>query len=235
MTNLRSSVSEVKSLRPSESFRNLHLLRELVRRDFTMRFTGSAFGLTWAVLQPLTLVCLYWFVFTVMMPRSRAAGTDGYVNFLICGLLPWLGFQEGLMRGTTSIVENAAMVRRLTLKSELLVVVPNLSAILFELIGMALFLVFLVWDGTSIAGLWILPFALIMQLLLQIGLAWIAAVLFVFFSRCRPDPRLSPVSDFLSESDPLQRCGQVRKLLRLESDDPPSRFVPERDAGGGVT
>ncbi|HEU5161736.1 MAG TPA: hypothetical protein VFV54_01200, partial [Thermoanaerobaculia bacterium] len=122
-------------------FRNLHLLVELVKRDFTMRFTGSALGVAWAVLQPLSLVALYWFVFTFMIPGGRAGGLGGeYIYFLISGLIPWLGFNEGLIRSTTSIVENGTIVRRVPLRSELLVVVPNISAMIFQCIGLAIFL-----------------------------------------------------------------------------------------------
>lgn len=172
-------------------FQNLHLLGELVKRDFSMRFTGSALGVAWAVLQPLSLVILYWFVFTVIFPASASAprvsgrdlagGTGPYVLFLISGLLPWIGFNEGIIRGTTSIVDNAALVRKLTFRSELLVAVPSLSAVIFELIGLGLFLIWIGLQGGSLWNLWLLPFALALQLTLQIGIAWLLAVLFVFF------------------------------------------------------
>ena len=84
--------------------KNLHLLRELVKRDFHARFTGSALGILWAVLQPLSLVILYWFVFTYMFSRGPAADNKNYIDFLIAGLLPWLGLNEGIIRSTTSIV-----------------------------------------------------------------------------------------------------------------------------------
>src|SRR5262249_28393612 len=86
------------------TYRNAHLLRELVKRDFAARFTGSALGLFWAVLQPLSLVVVYWFVFTYMFTRGPASSGDNYILFLISGLLPWLGINEGVVRSTTSIV-----------------------------------------------------------------------------------------------------------------------------------
>lgn len=161
--------------------KNLHLLIELIKRDFALRFTGSALGFAWAILQPLSLVVLYWFVFTVMIPRGPGAEQDDYIFFLISGLLPWIGFNEGIVRSTTSIVENGPMVRRLTFRSEILIVVPNISAVLFQLIGIALFVGFLLMRGRSLAGLWILPVAVVLQLLVQIGIGWLLATVFVFF------------------------------------------------------
>jgi len=81
-----------------KTYKNVHLLRELVKRDFHARFTGSALGIFWAVLQPLSLVILYWFVFTYMFSRGPAADNKNYIDFLIAGLLPWLGLNEGIIR-----------------------------------------------------------------------------------------------------------------------------------------
>jgi lipopolysaccharide transport system permease protein len=158
---------------------NLYLLRELVRRDFTARFSGSALGIFWAVLQPLTLVALYWFVFTHVFIQRAVTTDDRYVSFLVTGLLPWLALNEGIVRSTTSIVENAQLVRRLTFRSELLVVVPNISAIIFEAIGLTLFLAFWVARGGSVRLLWLLPIALALQFILQLGIGWFVAPTYV--------------------------------------------------------
>jgi lipopolysaccharide transport system permease protein len=173
--------SEVKLFRLAHISKDLHLLFQLVKRDFSVRFTGSALGFSWAILQPLSLVLLYWFVFTIMIPRAPMAGTDGYMQFLVSGLLPWLAINEGVLRSTTSIVENAPMVRRLAMKSEVLVIVPNLTAAIFELIGLALFIIFLVARGSDLGALWVLPFALVLQLMFQVGLGFFLAPFYVFF------------------------------------------------------
>jgi ABC-type polysaccharide/polyol phosphate export permease len=165
---------------PATTYSNLYLLGELIKRDFRARFTGSALGLAWAVLQPLSLVALYWFVFSFMIPRVTAPG-DRYIDFLIAGLLPWLGLSEGVMRSTTSIVENAPVVRKLPLRSELLVLVPNVTSVIFQAIGMAIFLVsILVRDGIP-ERLWLLPLAIALQLALQVGVGLLLAAIYVFF------------------------------------------------------
>jgi lipopolysaccharide transport system permease protein len=164
------------------TYATLHLLRELIKRDLTARFTGSALGLAWAVLQPLSLVVLYWFVFTFMIPGGRAGGSgDHYIYFLIAGLLPWLGVSEGLMRSTTAIVENSAIVRKLPLRSELLVIVPNATAMIFECVALAIFTAALMLKGMPLHHLWILPAALVLQFLLQLGVGFFLATTYVFF------------------------------------------------------
>lgn len=182
MTNLRTSPADVKAHQQGEGFRTFYLLIELIKRDFRLRFTGSALGIAWAVLQPLSLVVLYWFVFTLMIPpRSPNVQGGSYVLFLIAGLLPWIGLSEGITRGTTSIVENGPLVRRLAFRSEILVIVPNASAMIFESIAISLFILFLAFRGEAFFSLWILPFALVIQVVLQTGVAYFLATVFVFF------------------------------------------------------
>lgn len=157
------------------------LLWQLVQRDLKSRFTGSILGVSWAIFQPLSLVLCYWFVFTKMIPRSTQAATEGYVLFLISGLVPWLGFADAVSRATPSLVENSPMVRKLTFQSEILVVTPCVTALLFELVGLVLFIIYVLVIEGSLWGLWILPFALAIQLALQVGISWILSVLHVLF------------------------------------------------------
>ncbi len=173
--------ARLSSPEDQKTFKNAHLLRELVKRDFHARFSGSVLGILWAVLQPLSLVVLYWFVFTYMFSRGPAAENRHYIEFLIAGLLPWLGLNEGIVRSTTSIVDNAPMVRRLAFRSELLILVPHTTALIFESIGLGLFGGFLLIRGVTLRFVWLLPFALLLQFALQVGLGWFLAASFVFF------------------------------------------------------
>ena len=85
------------------------------------------------------------------------------------------------MRSTTSIVENASIVRRMAFQSELLVVVPNASAMIFELIALGLFFLYLVARGLASPMLWILPFVVALQFAIQVGAGWFLAAVYVFF------------------------------------------------------
>jgi len=116
-----------------------------------------------------------------MFAPRVGTGSDHYIYFLIAGLIPWLAINEGIVHSTTSIVENAPMVRRLAFRSELLVVVPHASAIIFEAIGFGLFIIFLFFRGEIPRLIWLLPFALALQFALQVGIGWFLATIYVFF------------------------------------------------------
>jgi ABC-type polysaccharide/polyol phosphate export permease len=158
------------------------LAYQLIKRDLSVRFTGSALGFAWAVLQPLGLIILYWFIFGIMLPGGKLGqGGGDYVYFLISGLLPWLGFSEALIRGTTSVVENAQIVKRLPFRSELLVLVPSATAVLFEIVALVLFFALLLFTGRFHGALWIIPIAIALQFALQFGLSLVLAVAYVIF------------------------------------------------------
>jgi ABC-type polysaccharide/polyol phosphate export permease len=122
------------------------------------------------------------------MLQSGRLGQGGgdYVYFLISGLLPWLGFNEGVVRGTTSVVENAQIVKRLPFRSELLVLVPSATAIVFEVVAILLFLALLAATGRLRGAIWILPVVLLLQLALQFGISLFLAVAYVVFRDVLP-------------------------------------------------
>ena len=159
----------------------LYLLRELVKRDLAARFAGSTLGRAWAIAQPLGLILVFWFVFSTLVPRAFGTGQESYIHFLVAGLIPWLAIAEGVNRSAVSIVENGSMVKRMAFRTELLVVVPNASAVLLELIALALAFAFAIFDRGAAGRIWILPFAILLQFGLQLGIGWMVAVMQVFF------------------------------------------------------
>src|SRR5947209_8887599 len=109
------------------------------------------------------------------MLRRPPGQNDRYIDFLIAGLLPWLAINEGLMRSATSIVDNAAMVRRLAFRSELLIIVPNASAMIFESIALILFGGFLLLRGIPLRLVWLLQFVRVVVCAVEGGDGWILA------------------------------------------------------------
>lgn len=139
-------------------------------------------GAAWAVIQPLILIALYSFIFSFFIqPRGMAPEGVTYVQFLVAALLPWLALNEGITRSATAVVDNSAIVRRLPLQSELLVVVPNASAVILEVIALLLAYAFLFAPRGVSPHLWALPVGLVAQFALQLGIGWLVAAAYVMF------------------------------------------------------
>src|SRR5436305_9892808 len=121
--------------------RHLFLLKQLVKRDFQGRYAGSLLGFVWSFVQPLWMLLLFTFVFsTVMQVRLVGAKTQHFSVFLFSGLLPWLAVQEGVLRSSTAITDNASLVKKLRFPAEILILAVVLAALLHEGIAALIFL-----------------------------------------------------------------------------------------------
>jgi homopolymeric O-antigen transport system permease protein len=162
---------------------HLFLLRELVKRDFQGRYAGSLLGLVWSFVQPLWMLLLFTFVFSTVMRIPLAGSRAGsFPIFLFCGLLPWAAIQEGVLRASTAITDNASLVKKLRFPAEILVLAVVLAALLHEAIAAALFLgVLAVRGDLTWSGLPLLLLAVPLQIALTLGLGLLLGALHVFF------------------------------------------------------
>ena len=162
--------------------RRLFLLSELVRRDLSVRYAGSFGGAAWALLNPLILCGLYTLVFAVIVriaPPPDFRGT--YAEFLLAGLLPWLGFQDGLVRGASSVVDQAHIVKKMSFPVALLVAASLASALLLQTAGLVVFAGLSGGFGAGHVRLLPIVVGFVLELLVLIGPALALAAVSVLF------------------------------------------------------
>lgn len=149
-------------------------------RELRNRFSGSFSGGLWALFQPLLQLGVYAFVF-VHIFKSRVPGVD-YVPYLAVALWPWTAFAEAILRSTTVIQDNAALIGKVALPRITLVVANTLASFAIHLTGFAAILVVLRLTGSQIHFSGLLPAVLLYLPLyaLALGLALICASLQVF-------------------------------------------------------
>lgn len=165
--------------------RNLALRRHLIwnfaARDLKGRYVGSLIGFFWAVVHPLVLLISYTFVFAVVFRvKVPEPAPDNFPLYLFCGILPWLYFQDTLVRSATSVVDNANLIRKTVFPSEILPVTLVLSNLATHLVGFAILLVCLLYLGLLSWTVLLTPVYLFLLALLSLGLGWLAAALQVF-------------------------------------------------------
>ena len=68
------------------------LIQSLVARELKARYRGSVLGFFWSFINPLLLLLVYSFVFTVVMPSAHDEKIEPYALFMFCGILPWTWF-----------------------------------------------------------------------------------------------------------------------------------------------
>jgi len=157
------------------------MIAGLVRRDLRSRYAGSTLGMAWTILQPLLLFLVYLFVFSAILQVkfTAADGRDGvFAFYLLAGLLPWLGFQEGVMKAATAIVDNAGLVKAVHFPIAVLVVSSVIASLVAFLLSLSLLLLALLVTGQlTWATLPLLPLLVCLQGALALGLGLIAASL----------------------------------------------------------
>ena len=96
------------------------LLRLLVRTGVTTRYRNSVLGWTWSYVRPAAQFLIFWLVMGVFLQLER--GIPNYAVYLFSGIIGINLFNEAFKNSTTSIVGNAALVRKVYLPRQLFAV-----------------------------------------------------------------------------------------------------------------
>ena len=109
-------------------FRNLSqlpryrgLIQSLVARELKARYRGSILGFFWSFINPLTLLLIYTFVFTYVMPAAN--GIEHYPLFMFCGLLPWTWFASSLTESSGVLISGGNLIKKVLFPAEILPIV----------------------------------------------------------------------------------------------------------------
>ena len=153
------------------------------RRELKNRFAGSFTGGLWALFQPLIQLAVYTFVFVhVLKARIPGADAPGYVPFLVTALWPWIAFSEAIVRSATVVQDNAALIGKVALPREVLVLASVCTSFAVHIAGfVAILLVLRIGTGDiAIRGL---PVALLLYVplfVLALGISLACAAVQVF-------------------------------------------------------
>ena len=159
------------------------LVAQLVQRDFKQRYVGSAAGWLWGVIHPIVLLASWIFIFQICLKTKLPEGsiTQNYPLFLFCGILPWLLFQETVLRSAPSMVENANLITRTVFPAEVVPVSIFLSSLIHHLIAVGLFVVAsAIWLKSVSPMILLLPVYMVFVGLLGVGVGWFVASLQVY-------------------------------------------------------
>ena len=152
-------------------FKNLYNYRELlktnVKKDIRGKYKGSFLGVLWSFLNPLLMVVVYAIVFPYIMKVK----TDNYLQYLICGVIPWNFFTTVMGLGMGSIKNNAGIVNKVYFPREILPISAALSGLVNFFISCIIVILFCLFGGLGISWHIILvPIIAIMQFLITAGL-----------------------------------------------------------------
>jgi ABC-2 type transport system permease protein len=149
-----------------------YLLRLLVKREVTARYTGSFLGLVWSYITPLTQFLMYLFVFTLLMNRGK--NIENFAVHVFAALMVVVLFTETVQAGTRSIVRNSSLLQKSAMPREMFPVASLLVSLYhlwpqFVILAVALFVVGWSPDLTALAA-GLLGYSVIIIFALALGL-----------------------------------------------------------------
>ena len=165
------------------------LIKHMVLREVASRYKGSLLGLMWAVINPILMLAVYTFFFSVVFQSrwsgSGHVGSDSKFEFAIvlyAGLLVFNLFSECISRAPSLILSNANYVKKVVFPLEVLPWVALGSALFHVLIGFGVILVFIVLAGMPLhASAVLFPLVLLPLVPMIMGLCWLLSSVGVFF------------------------------------------------------
>lgn len=164
----------------------LSLLKILVQRDLEARYKGSVVGNLWPLLNQLTQLLVYTYVFSIVLKvklslKGLPVNDVTFGLWLFAGLIPWIAFSSGLAQSAGAVISQPNLVKKVVFPLVLLPLVPICSAFVESSFGLIALVVMIVLVTQTIhATLWLLPLIWIPQLLLTAGLGYLVAGFTVF-------------------------------------------------------
>ena len=157
-----------------------HSLWLLTRRDLRVRYSTSALGYFWSILDPLVMAGIYWFVFTQVF--GRTVGEPPYIVFLLSALLPWMWLNGALSDCTRAFLREAKLIRSTKIPRTIWVNRLVLSKGIEFVASIPVLAVFAIFSGASLHWQVVFfPLAILLQTVLLVGVGLIVAPLVVFF------------------------------------------------------
>lgn len=164
-------------------FHHRRLIWNLTLLDFKVRYVASRLGFAWMLLAPLIILSCYLLLFGWILrvrPAPELTGFD-YGLIVACGLLPWLGFSEGVTGGTSSVLAQRNLMKSRLFPMELIPVTAVCSGLVGQLCGIAILVGVLSLYGSLGGGLVLLPVLVLLQAMFTIGLVWFLSCVNIVF------------------------------------------------------
>src|SRR4051794_26045297 len=153
------------------------LLLALARRDLSEDYVNHGFSLLWTVVQPLFVMAVYVFSFTLIFP-TRVDPPGGFptnaVVYLLAGITARVFLTPGMGKSMNSIVGNSTVVKQMAFPLELLPTKAMASPLFFGGVAVSFLVIYTVWVTGGVALsvlLWGVPLLIVISLVMFTGIA----------------------------------------------------------------
>lgn len=154
-------------------------LVNLILKDFRVRYRNMSLGVLWSVINPLVMLGVLLIIFTFIHPNHHVVH---FPVFLLIGLVVYNFLAQTLPPATSSIMDNASLVKKVIFPRELIPVSVVMSQLVHMGIQLGILFVFAFLFSVPVtwSWLWLVPCLLILLVFL-FGVALISSTLYVTF------------------------------------------------------
>ncbi len=162
----------VRRVRELASYREI--LLNLVRKELKVKYTASVLGAVWSLLNPIVFLAVFSFVVIV-----TGNNMPDYPVYLLSGLLAWNLFNNSLLQGARSVVDNASLVKKVYFPREILPLAAIGVTLVDLVLQSAVLLVFMLATGYDfqLQAVWMYPLAFVTLLAFTLAVTlWVAGL-----------------------------------------------------------
>jgi lipopolysaccharide transport system permease protein len=160
-----------------------HLFQRQYRKDLADQSKNTLAGTFWLMLEPVLMLLVYTFVFSVIFTARASSGYDSpFIAYLAVMLWPWFAFSQALSRSLSVLDENMGLMRKMALDKHALVAARVCSVFTLQMLAYLLVIAVLslTTGGFEFTRVWVVLLSVMQLLLAALGLGYLLSALAVF-------------------------------------------------------
>lgn len=163
-------------------FRYKELLFFFSLKEFLLRYKQAFFGILWAIIQPITSIFIFTFIFSGVA-NIKHEGNFPYFILVFAGIIPWQLISGVLPNMTNSLVTNSNLITKVYFPRILLPISTILTGLVDLIISLLIFLLILIFLNVEIISfkLLILPILIVFTIIFISSIGILSSALSVRF------------------------------------------------------
>ena len=155
-----------------------YLLKQLVVRDFKLKYKASMLGVLWSFLNPLLSMLVYYFVFSTIFQND----SSNYPVYLLCGITFLNYFVESTTLGLSSIVNNASLITKVYMPKFIYPISRTVSSAINMIIAIIPLLIAMLVTGVPYTrAMLLIPLVMLFLIIFCAGVSMLLSCMMVFF------------------------------------------------------
>lgn len=165
-----------------ELYNSKNLIWNLAKNDFKTKYAGSYLGITWAFVQPVTTILVFWVVFEYGLKLGAPDPSVPFILWLSAGFIPWFFFSEALNNATNSMLEYSYLVKKVLFRVSILPIVKIISSVFVHIAFVSItILIFLIYKEYPKIYFIQIFYYFFCTFYLTLSLSYITSAIVVFF------------------------------------------------------